>query len=64
MERDRNGRKKASEEAVTIVKKMTETLVNAFLEGGIYLPKEKTLQSRVQREKIMLHLEDVIFEKF
>lgn len=50
MKRDINGRKKASEEAVTLVKKMTETLVNAFLEAGIYLPKEKILESRFQRE--------------
>lgn len=50
MERGINGRKKASEEAVTIVKKMTEILVNAFLEVGIYLPKEKILESKFQRE--------------
>lgn len=50
MERDKNERMKASEEAVTIVKKMTETLVNAVLEVGIYLPKEKILESRFQRE--------------
>lgn len=50
MERDINERKKASEEAVIIVKKMTEILVNAFLEAGIYLQKEKILESRFQRE--------------